>query len=1397
MSNGHGWGLQYPSIDKIVQRTLERGRAVNFVLMEIDTLRTWARMDSGVPRSVPIQAYRRLPRNALQTCYQFAGRDEDPIFTLLQRPSLCLEVLTLRRTLENLPPLPLSMDHHPQLKELQLLMPNAPASHLPWRNMGTLHLTHLKLAFENPISGPLFTDLLCSLEKLTSLLVLEIMQSNSTRSHGGSQCICGERPKVSLNKLSQLFLHANSNMILHLFTHVVLPPSVDSMLFLPTSFDLDLFSNGFLPFLRSASTVNPYAKLYIRDHPVGPDGFELDVCAARNESIISSYGMSITEDVDLLLHLSSISLDFFRDYLAALGHSAVHVLDIDIASGYLSHSHKLLAPLHDLKDVRHVRVAADTAVMNGESRAGALVATLRGLLGLSRDTVHTFIPHPKLAVLDLSRASLDVLSGRCTHPDDARPYRVMPPTFAQALYTILRARQDAGVPIHRVYFQDFTQEQLSKFQAGELESLRGYPGGWDASSDTRIIVYRVSNLPLSEGPLTLGQWSSIAVAAAGGEMRVLCHGELKASQRVIVYVCPRLGALEQVSSVRLGHVGGKYSVRNNGLRPSVVLCHGNYRRPSVTSHCKHRTVLVDEKARKVTAPSKRMEVGTSDYTFSPPQTRHRPCTQAWNIAATGTDALSGAIFLIFNTCFYLVLMAFAPPRPSHKTASRPRPPDVWYINGVQRREFLSDYFQPQELVRNPAAYAGVEFLPIVPACRCSRSIRPRKNLNHGQRDYQIVQVSGHAVAATAAATAVARNNPCVRQNGGQRPRAKKVNQSSEARAGAAREKPLNVYRNSAALDQPLNDLIPVPAFRLRVRHPLMDKTAIHPLADKVRSHQHTSQQDTDRILEPHVACASARPLYTTSYAPVFNLTSSPKSVVHRIQRSPYSRMSTPFIQGHHHDPSKYWLLCCVLPRGQKGRNSGDLGHRSALARRNPVFLAEARTEFAWVYTSSRRTCSMRMGGPRSSIALVLSSPSASKVQRSPLVNIERRHAHAHLELDHMQAQGSTNSAAFAEGVDSGNLVGASTGRETGALFELATICEKIMHEGDEEYPECLSLPKRVNNNACGDAELARTRLEHVNDARAARVDGLQWSLPEEDERYLVIYNRNLTVLPSGADRTLMFDVASTTGDGTLRRLPVYHFILVAKVIQSLVESTIVLDGFLAINERQPQLQLHLANSSICGLDDEMSELIAQHGDAGPGHTTLSVTLDLSDDEDAGRTSDLPRPGPVTFHPQALGSCTSSVTDVPPGSPPFDNAEPVPIVNTTFVLANSTNFVCDLTQLYPDLVWANRHSVALRRQITKCVNSNVKSFRVLAVHRLPLWAIPLLDHIRHHSDTNADEDSVDVANDLIYGVPWSTRMPICNPAVHLTTLDLASFLTRRLNDSMLNAGQDWIRIAWRR
>lgn len=228
----------------------------------------------------------------------------------------------------------------------------------------------------------------------------------------------------------------------------------------------------------------------------------------------------------------------------------------------------------------------------------------------------------------------------------------------------------------------------------------------------------------------------------------------------------------------------------------------------------------------------------------------------------------------------------------------------------------------------------------------------------------------------------------------------------------------------------------------------------------------------------------------------------------------------------------------------------------------------------------------------------------------------------------------------------------------------------------------------------------------------------------------------------------------------------------------------------------------------------------QHMHGGSGGSTASPSEEVivirGDEPAASYPEPIPQGVLGRFVPDRNTSVTLALADHPPMSRAarplyFDGECPVFVTdepNSLLMPADDVDSARELARFHLDLVWASRHAVALRRQLADVTSQGFRALRVSSTLRLSLWVVPLLDQIQpvqellrrwdeartwlqHGGVSETEVQSIEEARALFNEIPWSARVPAGNPAVHLSTLELASFLSSRwLNDEMINAGLDW-------
>lgn len=182
------------------------------------------------------------------------------------------------------------------------------------------------------------------------------------------------------------------------------------------------------------------------------------------------------------------------------------------------------------------------------------------------------------------------------------------------------------------------------------------------------------------------------------------------------------------------------------------------------------------------------------------------------------------------------------------------------------------------------------------------------------------------------------------------------------------------------------------------------------------------------------------------------------------------------------------------------------------------------------------------------------------------------------------------------------------------------------------------------------------------------------------------------------------------------------------------------------------------------------------------------------------------------------SVTAALAACPPVQPSaqpmiFSDQQPKfvsELPNTLIDSPATSSFDQSFRRLTLDLLWASRHASSLQQQLASAQDGGARSIQFSPNHRLPLWVVSLLVelHSAHevllhwdsgfrwlsgrHIDTSVPLSLVETCRELLTNIRWSMHIPGYNSAVYLTMKELASFLSSSwLNDSMINAGLDWI------
>ncbi|VDB94817.1 unnamed protein product [Peniophora sp. CBMAI 1063] len=330
----------------------------------------------------------------------------------------------------------------------------------PWHDIDGYSLRDLMLHLKHPAHDDFcLYEITSTLRRLNTLKTFELR----TRGHDGSlssRIVKDSAQSIHLPNIERITLEANSEMVVRFLDLVSFPTSVETTLIPLGVVERASILSTLLPWISKQSASAPVKRLSFTSSHHG-DTTQLNVA----RSLHTGHGEY------LHLHINSLMQDATREILHGLEPGTVQVIDVATVTPLSLRADQLLVQTSLMcRNVTRI----DTLPVNASNdAAGALAAILRRLL--LPPTTTTSSPFPVLVTLNLLSLGQGVLSSRCTHSEDAQPYRIMPPTLAQAIVDILIARQEVGGTMPRVYVQEWTSP-MSRFEQSVLEVVRTIPG---------------------------------------------------------------------------------------------------------------------------------------------------------------------------------------------------------------------------------------------------------------------------------------------------------------------------------------------------------------------------------------------------------------------------------------------------------------------------------------------------------------------------------------------------------------------------------------------------------------------------------------------------------------------------------------------------------------------------------------------------------------------------------------------------------------------------------------------------------------------------------------------------------------------------------------------------------
>ncbi|KZV66506.1 hypothetical protein PENSPDRAFT_755622 [Peniophora sp. CONT] len=391
----------------------------------------------------------------------------DPIYTLIEQPSDNLETLILHRYWQYLESPRLTPRQYPRLRTLHLIFREMYGEDLPWRVIGNAGLTELKIQLRHPDDNDrCLADVLFMLKQLPSLKTLELRLSahvQGRRREINSQVDHGIMHRTYLSNLRRLTLEAEVELILHVMVFITFSTDVETTLLpihTPAIERRSLFSN-LIPWISARTMAGP------------PKRLSLTGGLYRHPQIVAGRSLELGREVFLRLNTDSVMCDAFPDILCSMEPAAIHFLDIATLVPLSYNDDCLLSHLSTLcRNITCITVLP-LGVQAAEAPGAVTVILRRLLLPAAGDIADP--PFTKLAALDFTDFSKKFISARCMNPEDAKPYRALPPTLADSIKSIVQARHAAGAVTPRIYLREWTSP-LSRFEEGVLEVVRTIPG---------------------------------------------------------------------------------------------------------------------------------------------------------------------------------------------------------------------------------------------------------------------------------------------------------------------------------------------------------------------------------------------------------------------------------------------------------------------------------------------------------------------------------------------------------------------------------------------------------------------------------------------------------------------------------------------------------------------------------------------------------------------------------------------------------------------------------------------------------------------------------------------------------------------------------------------------------
>ncbi|VDB94819.1 unnamed protein product [Peniophora sp. CBMAI 1063] len=386
----------------------------------------------------------------------------DPVHALIMRPSETLETLVLHRYWKKCH-FPRALSHlYPSLRTLHLIFELMQAEEFPWVNVGnTPGLVDLKIHLkQHEHDDQCLADIMSILTRGTALKSFDLRLSPGIHQRAPSRTVHASLSQAGLPRLNNLALCLEGDVLVHILNSITLPDSTEIVLDPTGDMEETSLTRIFLPWIASRWKAAPPSSL----------AFSTNGRPNRSTQIIVERDSLLPKcAVSMRIAVEGTTWDHFSDILCRLHPDSIRSLVIKPPAGLSPEESQQLSQISTIcSNITHIEITSSDA------SAGVLESTLKRILLPATNTTAPH-PFPSLTALDLTCLDKGSLSRRCTHDDDPKPYRVMPPTLAQSIVGIMKERRGIDGDTARIFLREWTGE-MTQFIESVRDVARTIPG---------------------------------------------------------------------------------------------------------------------------------------------------------------------------------------------------------------------------------------------------------------------------------------------------------------------------------------------------------------------------------------------------------------------------------------------------------------------------------------------------------------------------------------------------------------------------------------------------------------------------------------------------------------------------------------------------------------------------------------------------------------------------------------------------------------------------------------------------------------------------------------------------------------------------------------------------------